>query len=190
MLNWKPSSPADCLSHTQSWALVLRHSSFLWYRDMFWPPFVIWAKLWQLESNQKPVRRHTLTCYQSAVGVETKPTVTVLGCTEMRCGQSQNCTSRDRLTQKECALHYHYKINSCKTVSHTLTNHSVSLQLQSLGPVRSLSNFFLLNSCVWAAGRLSQRKTLMLMCYWLKNLEACKTFSAYVLSEQHSLEWM
>lgn len=71
------------VTHTQSWALVLRHSSFLWYRDMFWPPFVIWAKLWQLESDQKPVRRHTLTCYQSTAGVEIKPTGTVLGWTEI-----------------------------------------------------------------------------------------------------------
>lgn len=33
-------------------ALVLRHLSFLWYCGMFWPLFVIWAKLWQLEASE------------------------------------------------------------------------------------------------------------------------------------------
>lgn len=38
-------------SVTKSWALVLRPSSCPWYHHLFWPLFVIWARLWQLESD-------------------------------------------------------------------------------------------------------------------------------------------
>ncbi len=84
---------------------------------MFWSLFVMWVKLWQMERDQKPVRRHILTCYQPAA---TGRTGLDRDLAEQPLSKWQSVWQT--LTQK-FATHTHYKTDSCKTLSHTLRNY-------------------------------------------------------------------